>query len=108
MLDTTRRHYDSAAAARQIVAHLATLGRANRVVIENDDIRRHSRQETPALLDAEEIRRLRGQALDRALEAHHLPVPHPRAEQIGAIARAAQHVDLRPTLRHPTPHPPTL
>src|SRR6266851_741014 len=90
MLDTTRRHYDSSAAARQIVAHLATLGRANRVVIENDDIRRHSRQETPALLDAEEIGRLGGYALDRAFEAHHLPVAHPRAEQIGAIPRVEQ------------------
>src|SRR5260370_6251175 len=104
MLDAARRHYDPAAAARQIVAHLATLGRANRVVIENDDIRRHSRQETPALLDAEEIRRLRGQALDRALEAHHLPVAHPRAEQIGAIARVAQHVDMRSTVRKPNHH----
>src|SRR6266851_3105909 len=104
MLDTARRHHDSAAAARQIVAHLATLGRANRVVIENDDIRSHSRQETPALLDAEEIRRLRGQALDRALEAHHLPVAHPRAEQIGAIARVAQHIDMRPAVGKPTHH----
>src|SRR6202047_961004 len=104
MLDTARRHYDPAATARQIVAHLTTLGRANRVVIENDDIRRHSRQETPALLNPEEISRLGGYALDCALEAHRLPVTHPRAEQIGAIARVAQHVDMRTAIRKPNHH----
>src|ERR1700720_4098762 len=91
VLDAARGHYDAASAARQIVAHLPTLGRTNRVVIEHPHVCRHTRHQASTVLDAEEVGRLRSQSLDRTLETHHLPVAHPSAEQVGAVTRVAQH-----------------
>ena len=44
---------------------------------------------------AEELGRLGSDTLNRSLKRHHLLVPHPSAQQIGAIPGVAEHVHVR-------------
>src|SRR5436309_8824668 len=86
VLDPARGHYQTTTATGQIVAHLATLVRADGIVVENDDIGGHTRQQAPATLDAEVVSRLRRYSLDCMFQRKHLPITHPGAEEIGAVA----------------------
>src|SRR5208282_2866851 len=82
VFDSLRGHYESAASARQIVLHPRALGGADRALIEDGDIGGQTDLEPSAILDAEKVRGLRGDALDRLFQRHRLAFAHPGAEQI--------------------------
>src|SRR5579872_4385504 len=98
MFDPARWHYEAAAAARQVITHLATLVGTNRIVVKGYDVGRHARQQASAIPDAKEIRRFRGDTLNRVFKRHRLPFPHPGAKQIGAIAGIAEHINVGATI----------
>src|SRR5690242_5522347 len=74
-------NYESPATPGQIVNRLAS-GAGNLVVIENHNVSRVPGHQAPAILQSEEVRRLRRGALDRLLERQHLALAHPLADQV--------------------------
>ena len=99
VLDSGRRHHEASSTARQIAAHLATPRGTYRIVVKHYNVRRESRRQPSAVLDAEVVRRLLGDALDRTLERHRTALAHPRPEHVGGVARVAQHIDVRAAVR---------
>ena len=77
IFDALRRHDQTPAAARQVVAHLGALGGIDRVVVQDRDVGGHARKQTSAVLDAEEIRRLRSDTFDREFQRERLTLAHP-------------------------------
>src|SRR3984893_17657467 len=87
-----------AAAAGQIVEHLGTPGGSYLVVIEKHNVGGKTRRKPAAIVHAEEGSGVRGNALDRAFEAEHLAVAHEGADEVRAVAGAAELVDVRTTV----------
>src|SRR5271155_2049907 len=67
VFDALRRHHEPAAAAGQIVLHARALGRAYLALVEDRDVGGQPDLEPAAILDSEEVRRLRRDSLDCVL-----------------------------------------
>ncbi len=80
------------------MAHLAGLVGTDRREIEDREIRRESRCDPAAFRDPEQRRRFRRDALDCPFEGHHRLVADPGTEQVRAVARVAQAVDVSATV----------
>src|SRR5262249_18746065 len=55
--------------------------------------------------NAEEVRDLAGQPVDRTLERESLPLPYPLAEQVGRVASVAELVDVGTAVGEPDQEP---
>ena len=74
------------AARRQILHRRGPQRRIDLRFVENHDVGRRAGAQPAAVLEAEEVRRLRRDALDRALQRKGALLAHPVTEQIGGIA----------------------
>src|SRR5436190_2405380 len=86
--DAFRGLLDAPAAGREVV-HTLFLAALHGGGIENRDVRRPARPQQAAVLEAKGRCRVEGQAAHRLLQAQHLLLAYPFAEQLGDIAVAA-------------------
>ena len=97
----SRRHHEPPSAAGQVMRICA---RRAELTVLGSKIATSACQtllQLAALLDAEEVRRLRREPLDRELQRERLALAHPDARADRCVARVAQHIDMRAAVRQP-------
>src|SRR5436190_16479855 len=98
--DAFRGLLDTPAAGREVV-HNLFLAALHGGGIEDRDVGRHARPQQAAVIEAKGRCRVEGQTAHRLLQAHHLLLAHPLAEQLGDIAVAAVKLDMRAAVAEP-------